>query len=309
VIGTRATSLRADGFTMLEMLIAIAITALLVATAVRAYQGITRAQEHAGGGLDRTRAADVVLDRLERELAGAFVIVQPPGEDPLAQRYLFVALDRQTTAGDGDALRFITLSPARVPGAPTLVGPRMVTYAAIPHEDVGFALVRREEPIPEGLSRELTVEDGQVVLEDLAYFSVEYASETGEVLATWDSTQLAQLDQLPTDVNVELSLLAPDEEGVLGPGEARGRSISLPVRPIDFAELRAAAGAEGKQDCLTNAECLAASQTALEVAPDDKRATINALGAQTADECFDPSGQLASELRDAGVDVDATCNQ
>jgi prepilin-type N-terminal cleavage/methylation domain-containing protein len=297
---------RGEGFTLLEMLITIAITALVVTAAVRAYQGITRAQERAAGGLDRTRAANVVLDRLERELAGALLIVQPVGEDPLLQRYLFVALDRPTSAGDADAVRFVTLSPARVPGSFVQTGPRMVTYAAVPNEDVGFSLVRREEPLPEGLARELSIDDGQVVLEDLAEFKLQYSSEVGELFDSWDSTQPEQLDQLPTEVGVQVTLFAPDETGELVPGEARARVVALPVRPLDFAELRAAAGGKSST-CFTVAECATALGSALETMPEDERAAITAELSKTPDECFDPTSDLAGTLRALGADVDALC--
>jgi prepilin-type N-terminal cleavage/methylation domain-containing protein len=297
----------ASGFTLLEMLITIAITAILVATAVRAYRDITSAQERAAGGIDRGRAADVVLDRLERELAGAFLIVQPPGEDPLAQRYLFVALDRPTSTSDGDALRFVTLTPARVPGAPSLRGPRMVTYAALPNEDIGFTLVRREEALPEGLARELSVEEGQVVLEDLAQFTLRYTNELGDAVEAWDSTQVEQLDQLPGDVQIEVSLLAPDENGDLVAGEARSRVVPLEVRPLDFVALRAAAGDEDGEGCVTYAQCTAALRGVIDAAPEAERESLVAELGAVAEECFDPAGDLATRLRGLGGDVETHC--
>jgi hypothetical protein len=289
------------------MLITIAITAILVTTAVRAYRAITGAQERAAGGLDRSRAADVVLDRLERELAGALLIVQPPGEDPLAQRYLFVALDRPTSDGDGDALRFVTLTPARVPGAPALGGPRMVTYAAVPNEDVGFALVRREEPIPDALARELSVEGGQVVLEDLAGFTLHYTTELGDAVEVWDSTQVEQLDLLPAEVAIEVALLSPDENGELVALEARSRAVPLKLRPLDFVALRAAAEGEDEDGCFTYAKCATALQAVIDAAPESARESIRAELAAKAEECFDPASDVAAGLRALGADVEGTC--
>ncbi len=51
------------GLTLLEIIIAIAITGLLVTTAVQIYLGIMQAQERASRGLRRDRAVQVFLDR------------------------------------------------------------------------------------------------------------------------------------------------------------------------------------------------------------------------------------------------------
>lgn len=297
------------GFTLLEMLISIAVTALIVMTAVQAYRSITSAQERQAGTVDRERSAQVLLDRLEQELSGALLVKQPEDADPLQQTYLFYGVDVASPSGDGDAVRFVTLSPAHAPGAPTLVPPRMVTYAAISNEDTGFALVRQEAPRPPALDKAIDVQDGQVVLEDLLEFKLSYVlEETGEELAAWDSSEVGLRDSLPGAVNASVTLFELDESGEVVPGPVHERVIPLPIRPIDLAELRAAAaGAAVGGVCLTGAECAAKFGGLLEAATPEQRARLDAELQAGAQQCFEPGSALADLLRELGADVDSEC--
>ncbi len=106
---TRTTAVEPQqGFTLLEILIAISITALLVMAAIQAHLGIMRAQQRATGGIHRDRAAEILLDRLERELTGAFLITKPATIARAAHPYLFLGADVFDEERDADSLRFVT---------------------------------------------------------------------------------------------------------------------------------------------------------------------------------------------------------
>jgi len=62
---------RAAGFTLLEILVAVFIMAMVLTFAFQAYQGIEHAYSRVGSTPSRDRAARIVLDRLERELVGS----------------------------------------------------------------------------------------------------------------------------------------------------------------------------------------------------------------------------------------------
>ncbi len=297
------------GFTLLEMMISIAVTALIVMTAVQAYRSIARAQEQRLGDFDRSRSAQVLLDRLERELSGALLVVQGEDADPAQQTYLFYGVDVPTVSGDADALRFVTLAPARAPGAPAFTPPRMVTYAGVANPDVGFSLVRREQPRPAALEKVIEVQDGQIVLEDLLAFELSYTlEETGEELASWDSSELGLRDLLPSSVTVRVTLFELDENGEVVAGAPLERQIALPMRPIDIGELRKqAAKAASSATCLTGAQCAAKFGAVLEATPPEKRARLDAELQAHAQECFEPTSALGDALRDLGADVEAEC--
>ena len=255
-----------DGFTLLEMLIAVAVTALLVTTAVRAYLQIVRAQERQMGSLGRDRTAEVFLDRFERELGGALLIVLPEDGERLDHPYLFIGSDAFGATGEADGLRFVSRTPIRAAGAREPERLRLVGYGLVSNPVLGLDLMRREDALPPSLSLELPIWDGQVVLEDVLSFGLRYRDDGGgEWRDTWDSTDVALLDQLPLEVEVTLQLEESDESGEPIPGRDHSRVLRLPVRPIDIAALRSRAmGGEG---CVTVNECLRIVAEEIELDP------------------------------------------
>ena len=103
------------GFTLLEVLISVTITALLVTAAVSTFRFLNRTQE--SGAQERARAANarVLLDRLERELSSTVLLVKRPMKRRRRHPWLFLGQDRVFGTNDSDALRFVTRSPARPP--------------------------------------------------------------------------------------------------------------------------------------------------------------------------------------------------
>ncbi len=223
------------GFTLLEVLVAVMLTALLTTALFQVYREIQEAQRRRLDASGRGRIAGVLLDRVEAELLGTLLVARSDDEeDRLGHPWLFLGADRTLDSHDADAVKFITRSPARAPGAQAQGGLRQVTYAA--EEDEGtLALYRQEQEMPEGLQKELTASrEGQAVVHDLASFSLRYLDEeSGEWVDTWDSSDVSRLDRLPESVEVTVQLLAPDETGEPVPGEEYQRVVTLPVRPID----------------------------------------------------------------------------
>jgi type II secretion system protein J len=294
-----------QGFTLLEMLIVIGITAALVTAAVQAHLGIRRAQERAARGLQRERAAEVFLDRLERELVGTLLIVRPSSTDRLSHPYVFVGEDYFESDGDTDALRFVTRSPARAAPQVGAVGMRLVTYVAQSGNESLIELVREEEPLPDGLDKEPIVEEGQAVLDGVALFRLRYLDEDSDGWRdSWDSTDVAMLDRLPGAVEVTLALLEEDELGERQAGPEHPRVVRLPVRPIDFEVLAGVEGAgvedpnaleedeeEDDEGCTRIEECL----TVMPVNPDALSQVMRQL-----QRCYKPTDQGLAEAVDAG---------
>jgi type II secretion system protein J len=317
------------GFTLLEMLIAVAITAALVATAVQIYLNITRHQERARGGVRRDRNAQVFLDRLERELWGALLVVKTGETDRLSHPWVFVGIDRFGASHESDALIFITRSPARAEGIYRAYGLRRVSYSVETNADDALELVRREDALPEGMSKEIPATEGQPVLTDLASFSLRYLpDETAGLEATelrwqssyepaeesdlewresWDSTDIAFLDRLPEAVEVSVRLWEQDESGETVEGDEHLRVIELRVRPFDLEALREGPDAGDGTDCETPASCVAAFHELVDAAPADVPQDIWDELERSDEECFDPESEVAALLRGLGGDPDAEC--
>ena len=250
-----------SGFTLLEILVAIAMTSVIMLVAVQIFRQITQAQDHARPDRSRDQAALVFLDRIERELIGTTLRIKPDEIDRLSFPWLFVAEDRVFGSNDSDALRFVTQTPARAPGQRD-GGLRVVHYALAeaPENGERLDLYRFEERLPPNMQKEIRVDDGSPVLEDVYAFRLRFAADAGW-LDSWDSTAIALLDRLPDSVEVAIQLYEEDELGDWAPGPEQTRLIELPLSPFGPPELVAVE--EGCSTGPTVDECLAGYSEAL----------------------------------------------
>ncbi len=222
------------GFTLIEVLITIAILGLVMTTAFQLFEGITRAEARALQGLGRRHAVEILLDRMASELVGTVMLHRQEGTDPLFHPYLFVGSDGGAGIEDRDRLRFITQTPARRAGESVAGGLRMVTYVPVERGTDVIDLMRQEEPLPMGLQREIR-EEGQTIAEDIASFSLRFEAEDGiEWQDEWDSSQVEHLDMLPLNVEIAVRLIEEDDRGELVVGDEHVRVVNLPVRPFDL---------------------------------------------------------------------------
>lgn len=290
----------AAGFTLLEVLVAVFIMALVLSFSFQAYQGIADAYARVSEVSSRDRAARIVLDRIERELVGAVMIEREEGADPLLHPYLFLAqplVHDQTT--EGFLLRFVTQTPLRSPGSPP-VSLALVTYATAPSKlGQGVALMRQEEPLPAQLVKEVEWTSEQLVIDNVAAFNLGFGGDGVAAGEGWDSTGVAQLDQLPAEVDVTVMLWETDNEGDPWPGPEFTRIVNLPVRPFRLAPEGADKLAAGGEDCgdgVTVAVCLEGYKDAIAAASPALSAAIRDANALVQDSCWsapEPSAALA----------------
>lgn len=184
------------GFTLLEMLVAIAMVAIITASLYSALYVGFRAQRSATRAVEPARAATLTLQLLEQDIEGA---MSPTGI--LAGQFL--GTDAQGLDG-ADGLSFY--SSANVPsdgesGADTR-HVEFVVAAAL--DDAQPALLRRVTsnllPSNAPLIRE------QVLCRNVKAFNLRYYDGT-QWLDSWDST--AQGDLLPLGVEVQIEFTLP----------------------------------------------------------------------------------------------------
>jgi prepilin-type N-terminal cleavage/methylation domain-containing protein len=244
---------REQGFTLLEILVAAVILAMVMTMAYGLFRWIQDASARVTEGRPRDRAVRVVLDRIERELSGAILLRRPEGVDPLAHPWIFYAEDRTLEDQDADRVRFVTQTPLRPAGEPIGRGVRIVSYGLELGQDGLPVLLRSEEEMTDQLEKGIELSDAQVVADDVAAFSLRYTGESG-VRDTWDSSSVETDNTLPLDVEVMVQLWQHDAQGQLVPGEAVTRMIELPTRP-EFLEPPGAAGTECKDGGISTRDC------------------------------------------------------
>ncbi|MEE9609130.1 MAG: type II secretion system protein GspJ [Myxococcota bacterium] len=249
------------GFTLIEVMAVILLTALVLGLALDFYVDLSRASERAIGFTRDARRAAAILDRVARDLEGVLLVQKPPELDPLAHPWLFYAEDRYADPG-ADQLKFVTRShrPRRSSAHESDLA--VVTYALRRGEEDDFELVRSSSPrLPEGqdLSIPLDEEDGALLLaRGLASFDVTFLAEAGDWSDEWDSTTLVHSSELPLAVQIEVAWSDPDD--IAGEDARRfRRRVLLPLRPLDLEallnpELAAAAGGDDESEDEDGAE-------------------------------------------------------
>lgn len=228
---------RARGFTLLELLVAISILAMISILIYGAFSALRKSKEGLERLQDRYREARLAMQRITRDLNSAYLSLHVPIDTRLlVQRTAFVGKrgtptdrvdfnsfsntprDRNTRESDQVEVSFFGVSSTQ--GASTI------------------DLVRRA-----GVRPDLDPQHGgrvEVLASDIDLFQLEYLDPTTATWSeSWDSTQLTgQLNRLPFQVRVTL-VLNGGERGHVDSGRGRIRlmtTIGVPIQqPLNFA--------------------------------------------------------------------------
>ena len=262
------------GFTLIEVLAAVFLTSIVIAAALAFFVGLSASTEAAAAKTQHGRHAVAVLDRIARDLEGAYLLVKRPEDDPLTHPWWFIAESSASMDG-ADRLMFTSRNyrPRSLIGHGSDLG--VVTYMLRASEDgVGYELVRSISPgLPEPGEHEFPSTDDErlmVVAIGLSEFAMRFSGEDGEWQQSWDSSQLVDSGALPVAAEIELAFAPADPQrdarrrlddvtfdgGTFDGGTAQTESfmrrVTLPMRPVDLAAMldgaAAAAEAEAVED-------------------------------------------------------------
>lgn len=193
------------GFTLIEVLVAMAILALMATVIYSSFAGMKRSKEGVERINDRYREGRLAMARMVRELQSAFISLhQPiPPVQPV-QKTVF----KGTQGSPGDRIDFASFAHRRLVENARETDQEEVSYFAEPDERLSGVvnLVRRVSP-----RLDLYPDKGgkiEILASDIDLFDVEYLdAATGQWTDRWDTTQATeQIGRLPLQVRLVLVL-------------------------------------------------------------------------------------------------------
>lgn len=200
---------RSRGFTLMEVMIAASVVALMGMTVAVAFQTSARARDVVGEDNVLYRQIRISLTRIARELGSAFVSDK---YDPNRYRD---QNDRPTNfIGLRDRITFTTFAHQRLYTDSKQTDQAVVEYRVEPARDAARRgkrdLIRRVNPLVQGDITRGGDED--VLFENIEALELSYwDSERQEWENEWDTRRVERMNTLPTRVRV--TLRAKDENG------------------------------------------------------------------------------------------------
>jgi general secretion pathway protein J len=223
----RGNRARARGLTLVEVLVAIAVLAMIAVLIYSAFSAITRGKNNASNYAERYRLARIATSRMSRELAAAYLSAHIAPTPALVTR---------TTAFLGAARRvdFNAFAHRRVVKDAHESDQCELSYFVgnDPKKPGQLDLLRREQAIPDDQPGKGGVV--QILVDDIDTFDLKYLDPlSGLWTDTWDSTSAAaQLGRMPMQVEITLIM-----KGGAGGSPIRMRTktpIMIP-QPLAFA--------------------------------------------------------------------------
>ncbi|MDB4943380.1 MAG: ral secretion pathway protein [Labilithrix sp.] len=201
----RSARRRGRGMTLLEVLVSLGVLAMISLLIYGALDSLSRGRKGESLRVDRARQGRDAMDRMQREIASAFLSMHNPANQSLITRQTcFLA----TNGGTFDRIDFVSFAHRRVTADSKESDQAEIGYFVVkdPDHDDKMDLVRREQPNPDYEPKAGGVVN--VLAEDVESFDLRFLDPlSGQWIETWDSVQLtAQLNRLPVEVKITLVL-------------------------------------------------------------------------------------------------------
>ena len=196
--------LKNKGFTLVEVMVAASILALIMAIIYGAFAGSVKTMEISTEGGDCYRKARLILNHIAQEISCAYL---PPEHENAGIQYAFVSDDREEDGLPRDTLSFTsTAIPVKGPSK----GLKEIGYGiTLDPETDEPALVMREDVTPD----DHVDEGGRSYLLDAGTWGLDFTfyDDRGRDWERWDSTASIFDGKLPQ--RCRITIYYKDEQG------------------------------------------------------------------------------------------------
>jgi len=199
----RSTIINADGFTLMEILMAMLIFTIVVSMLYLSYTGTVRNMEEVESQSDIYGMARIALERIIDDLESAYVSQNAKSQEDDIQVTGFMGEDSEINGRSADTLRFPSRSHLVFNAEDGDNGATEITYYVTENEEgESLTLYRSDTPkFEEGPEEGV---GGLVLCDDIYSINFTYHDENGEVYDKWDSTEEEFKGKLPVMVSIEL---------------------------------------------------------------------------------------------------------
>ena len=210
----QARSRAGAGFTLLELMIAISILAIVLVMIAGSFNAVIHSKVHGEARLDVDRQGRAILWELSNELRGA---VQTPNPQ---SNVLLVGLGQMRNGSPVDAITVSTLAAGHRRAITGIDAEQVVSYSVMPNPRARgwYILSRNQRSALMGIDGPFATPPTQLA-DNVIALHIKYFNG-GDWLESWDSTAIPPPAQLPVAVSIEL---------VLGTGVSREMNFSTEV--------------------------------------------------------------------------------
>lgn len=198
------------GFTLLEILLAMFIFAVVLSTLYTAYTGTFRNIDETESQADVYRMARVALERMVEDLESAYLSYRasnPKSEEDTLQPTEFVGETTEIDDRDADTLRFLSRAHLVFYEEDKEAGIARIVYEVrqSEEEEESFVLYRSDTPGFEEGPEEGT--GGLILCEGIHALDFTYYDDEGRAHDSWDSTREEFKGRLPMMVTILLEFV------------------------------------------------------------------------------------------------------
>ena len=204
----KKSSISRKGFTLLEILIAMFIFAVVLTTIFTSYTGTFRIIDETESQADIYAMARTVLIRMQEDLES--IHFKETGvlesEESSLEPAIFLGENKDIKGRDADTLRFLSRAHLIFDEADENPGVAEISYYVSENEgEDSLTLYRSDRPQLEAPQEEGT--GGLILCDGLFSVSVTYHDADGEMHENWDSSEDESKHKLPVMVSILLEFL------------------------------------------------------------------------------------------------------
>ena len=206
----QTSSISRKGFTLLEILIAMFIFAVVLTTIFSSYTGTFRIIDETESQTDIYAMARTVLIRMQEDLESIHFKETGSSESEVSslEPATFLGENKEINGRDADTLRFLSRAHLIFDEEDENPGVAEISYYVSANEvEDSLALYRSDRPELEAPQEEGT--GGLILCDGLFSVNITYHDADGEIHETWSSSEDESKHKLPAMVSILLEFVNP----------------------------------------------------------------------------------------------------